>query len=405
MKIVKKMPQTPGVYLMKDARGRILYIGKAGNLRRRVASYWEKPREARLEVLLQKIAKIDYKKTDTALEALILEVALIRKHQPPYNIREKDDKSFLWVEISKEKWPRVLLARGRDPTFGQTEVFGPFTSASSIREALRIIRRIFPYNIHSPEKLGRFQRPCFDYEIGLCPGTCVDTSGATHSRLRRNVGMISLLFLGKKKKIIRDLEKEMAAASRKLDFESAQKTKKQLFALKHIQDIALIGERDSLMTSDVVRLRVEGYDVSNIAGAAATGAMVVFQNGESAKNEYRKFKIRNFTEPNDIGMLQEMLRRRLRHQEWPLPDLILIDGGQGQINAAKKALEEFAMKIPVVGIAKGPRRRNNKFTKEPKDKKTKELLIKIRDEAHRFAIKYHRHLSTVKALAPAKAVL
>src|SRR3989344_1918439 len=175
-RLYKNLPQTPGVYLMKSASGRILYIGKAANLKRRVSSYFMRANDARIEKLVGEIKKIDYKKTDSALEALILESKLIKKYQPLFNVKEKDDKSFLYVEIAREEFPRILLVRGTDKS--KRERFGPFTSASNIREALKILRRIFPWSTHEAEQIAKRKsqgahRPCFDYEIGLCPGTCI----------------------------------------------------------------------------------------------------------------------------------------------------------------------------------------------------------------------------------------
>lgn len=191
--IYNNLPETPGVYLMKGANGKILYIGKAGNLKRRVASYFQKAHDYRIEKLLSQVKKIDYRKTDTAIEALILESQLIKKYEPPFNVKEKDDKSFLYMEITKEKFPRVLLVRGKSNTVG--ERYGPFTSASSIREAMRILRRIFPYSVHPSQITNHVSRtiktkPCFDYQIGLCPGTCI--GAITRKDYLKNIKNIKL---------------------------------------------------------------------------------------------------------------------------------------------------------------------------------------------------------------------
>jgi len=407
-KLYKRLPETPGVYLMKGTsrtrasgtvrgtHGRVLYIGKAANLRRRVSSYFTRPHDSRIEKMVNEVRRIDYKKTDTALEALILEAALIKKYKPPYNIREKDDKSFLYVEITDEAFPRVLLVRGKTLRQAQGKRYGPFTSASSIREALRIIRRIFPFSIHPPHKQVMWgasspkkSRACFDYEIGLCPGTCV---GAISKKdYLKNIRNIKLLFEGKKKTILKNLDKEMYTASKKLEFEKAVKLRKQIFALQHIQDVALIGDFESQMSNVKGQMlrRVEGYDVSNISGTSAVGAMVVFANGRPDKNEYRKFKIRTIMKSDDVGMLREILRRRFGNN-WSLPHLILIDGGKHQVNAAKSVLSECGLKIPVVGIAKGPKRKKNEFIGQVPRGVDKNVLIRVRDEAHRFAVQYHR---------------
>ncbi len=419
--VYENLPDTPGVYLMKDAHGGVLYIGKAGNLRRRVSSYFERParlpagrQDSRIQKLVSEIRSIDHRQTDTAIEALILEAKLIKELRPPFNVKEKDDKSFLYVEITKEAFPRVLLVRGRDlgdgkrlaPTLNERLVpnasaearrriarfsagFGPFTSAASIREALRILRKIFPWNTHLADTLGKFGRPCFDYEIGLCPGTCVNM--ITKTEYRKNINNLKLFFGGEKKKILRNLEKEMASAAKSLEFEKAEKLRRRMFALQHIRDVALIhdSEGPSFEASGMKPYRIEGYDISNISGTSAVGSMVVFMNGEPDKNEYRKFRIRTVEGANDVGMMREVLSRRFENS-WALPGLILIDGGLGQVNAAWKVLKEFGLKIPLVGIAKGAQRKRNDIIGKIPEGVSLATLIKVRDEAHRFAIKYHK---------------
>jgi len=407
-RLYTKLPNSPGVYLMRDAKRRILYVGKAGNLRRRVSSYFLRPHDYRIQKLVSQIKKIDCKKTDTAIEALILEAELIKKHQPPYNVREKDDTSFLYVEITKEAFPRVLLVRGKTKPSGKR--YGPFTSASNIREAMRILRKIFPYSVHpnttqiskvkSQISVGKNQnlgKPCFDYQIGLCPGTCI--GAISKDDYRGNIKNLKLFFEGKKKRIINSLTREMRAASKNLAFEKAEELKRKVFALKHIRDTALITEDEFAnrkARSANRRVRIEGYDISNISGTSAVGSMVVFRGDKPDKNEYRKFKIRTIKQYDDVGMLKEILRRRFSRTPpaggWPLPSLILIDGGKGQVNGAKQVLNEVGLKIPVVGIAKGPERKKNEIIGTlPKDILPK-TLIKIRDEAHRFAISYYRRL-------------
>lgn len=397
-KLYKRLPDTPGVYMMKDAKGKLLYIGKAGNLKRRVSSYFLRPHDARIERLVSRIAMIDHKDTDSALEALILESALIKKHQPPFNIREKDDKSFLYVGITKEEFPRVLPLRGKELEDRGTpplrKVFGPFVSSSSVREALRITRRIFPWSVHPPEKVGKMKRPCFDHGIGLCPGTC---TGAIEKReYMKTVRNVERFFSGEKKKIVAELEKEMHRAAKALEFEKAEKTKRQLFALQHIHDTALIFDDKFQITNNrsQTQKRIEGYDISNISGTDSVGSMVVFVQNVPAKQEYKKFIIRTVAGANDIAMLREMLVRRFSHTPkesgWTYPDLVLVDGGKGQVNAAKRVLEEKKIAIPVLGIAKGPeRKRNDVIGAVPAWTDTK-TLERVRDEAHRFAITFHK---------------
>lgn len=437
--LYKNLPQSPGVYLMKNARGEIIYVGKAGNLKKRVSSYFlpvrrslgvgGRPQDGRILKLVQEITKINYKKTDTVIEALILEADLIKKYAPQYNIKDKDDKSFLYVEITKEEFPRVILTRGKNITWlseSQVNVkkeksktyFGPYTSASSIREALKIIRKIFPYSIHKfrnskhGSRTSMFKhlpilrqmsnqsknRQCFDYEIGLCPGVCAGL--ISRKEYLKNIKNIKLIFQGKKKKILNNLKKEMKLAAKNLEFEKAEKLRRQIFALKHIQDSSFIKEDnliDYLKANSYklkVNKRIEGYDISNISGTSATGSMVVFTNGKPDKNEYRKFKIKTVLKSDDVAMLREVLTRRFsRHKsDWPLPNLVLVDGGKPQVNVARKVLKDCGLKIPVVGIAKGQERKKNEFIDAMPKWADENTLIKVRDEAHRFAISFHKKL-------------
>lgn len=382
------IPENPGIYYMKDASGTILYIGKAANLKRRVSSYFTRPHDGRIQKLVQGIRKIEYRETDTALEALILESREIKKHQPPFNILEKDDKSFLYVVITKEPFPRVLLARGKGIEHMEyRKKFGPFVSASHLKEALRIMRKIFPWNTHSPEKVGLFKRPCFEYEVGLCPGTCI--GAITKKDYAHTVRALELFFEGKKAKVESVFAREMRAASKRQEYEKAEKIKRRIFALRHIQDTALIGESEVIDERAAPRpLRIEGYDISNISGTSAVGSMVVFTGGEPDKDAYRKFKIRTVTGQNDIAMLREVLARRLQNS-WTLPDVMLIDGGRGQVGAVQEVLMEHGLSIPVVGLAKGAERKKNELIGALPEGVAMETLIRVRDEAHRFAIAYH----------------
>lgn len=408
-KVTKELPDSAGVYCMRGSKGDILYIGKAGNLRRRVSSYFLRAHDARIERLMQEVREIGYEITETALEALILEAKRIKEHHPVYNIREQDDKSFLHVVITKEEFPRVLLIRGKEKYGIKGKSFGPFTSASSLREALRILRRIFPWSLHEPEKIGKYSRPCFDYEVGLCPGTCI---GAIDKKeYRKNIKRLTGIFEGGKKRVIRELEREMERASKALEYEKAAKLRKQIFALRHIHDIALIRDENDPATRDslsATRYRIEGYDISNISGTAAVGSMVVFEDDQPAKREYRKFKIRTIAQSDDVGMLKEVLRRRFtRYQSrlnlknvqgstsvpaWPLPHLILIDGGKGQVNAAEEILNETGLAIPLIGMAKGPKRKKTEIIGTIPAGIKLSTLIQVRDEAHRFAITYHKRV-------------
>jgi excinuclease ABC subunit C len=369
---------------MKDARGSVLYVGKAANLRRRVSSYFLRPHDTRIQKMVSEIRAVETRETDSALEALVLEAELIKKEFPPYNIREKDDKSFLFVEITKEKYPRVLIVRGKSTQGG--ERFGPFVSSSSLREAMRILRKIFPWNVHAPNEIGKMKRPCFDAQLGLCPGTCMQKIDL--KEYRDTVRSLKLFLSGKKRLLIRRLEREMQSAANALEFERAGRLKRRIFALQHIQDSTLIGKDEPIFSGERGH-RVEGYDISNISGSDAVGAMVVSHGGKPQKSEYKKFIIKTITGANDTGMLREVLSRRLANN-WPLPDLFLIDGGKPQVNSAKEVLVNAGIAIPVVGIAKGADRKKNEFIGEIPTGISEIELILLRDEAHRFAISFHR---------------
>ena len=422
----KNLPNTPGVYVMKGARGKILYIGKATSLKNRVASYFTRPSPARIAEMVRRIRRIDYERTGTAIEALILEANLIKKHQPPYNVLERDDKSFLYVVITKDQYPRLLFVRGheleREGERAYKVVFGPYTSAASLKASLELIRKIFPWSSCEPpvpsprdtdrnsadknrseprDGAGKQKRPCFNYHLRRCPGVCIGAiSRRSYGAIIKNV----ILFLeGKRGGIMRRLEREMKRTAGREDFEQAAKLRNQLRALEHIQDIAIIKrdfyEEPHAEESVNIFGRIEGYDISNIGGAQAVGSMVVFENGEPKKSDYRKFRIKTVRGSNDVAMLTEVLRRRFGNTDWPKPDIMLIDGGKGQVNAARLVLAEAGVKIPVIGIAKGPDRKKDEFIYERGNWELARItelysyiLKHVRDESHRFAIRYHRRV-------------
>ncbi len=395
--LYKNLPETPGVYLMLDSSGKIIYVGKAVNLKRRVSSYFQKAGDYKTEKLVGDIKKISHQKTDSALEALILESELIKKHQPKYNVLEKDDKSFLYVVITKEKFPRLLALRGKDlqaEKKNYKKSYGPFVSARSLREALKIIRHIFPWNSHDENYLAQSKkRACFDYQIGNCPGTCLGI--LEKEEYKKTLKNIELFFEGKKKRIISSLRLEMKKSSKNLEFELAEKIRRQIFSLQHINDTAFISENAIPTNTQEEKIRIEGYDISNISGTSPVGSMVVFENGKPNKSEYRKFKIKTVQGVSDVAMIKEILTRRFRNA-WPKPQLILIDGGLGQVSGARMILKNLNLAIPVVGLAKGPERKKNELIGRVPRGINSRTLIMVRDEAHRFAIKFHRQVRAAK---------
>jgi len=384
---IKKFPDTPGVYIMRDSRRRPLYIGKASSLRRRVISYFQRPQETRIEQMLAQVSNIDLQKTDSVIEALFLENDLIKKYQPKYNVRLKDDKTFLGIFITKEDWPRIFPARITQK-LPKGEFYGPFPSANQVREALQIIRKIFPFRVSCTPLSGK---ACFEYHLGMCPGVCAGK--VSRKDYQKTIHQIKLFLRGKKKRVIKELEKEMKQAAKDMEFEKAAKLRDKIFALRHIQDVALIQEEDLRHPEDIPA-RIEAYDVSNIHGAFAVGSMVVFTEGLMDKSQYRKFKIQISKSwkkgADDIAAFKEILSRRLNHTEWSYPDLILVDGGKGQVNGALEILRARRLNIPVVGIAKGAERNKDEVIGANNLAVDKKLLLRIRDEAHRFAIQYYR---------------
>ena len=399
-----KLPECPGVYLMKNAEGTVIYVGKATSLKRRVPNHFIRPHSPQIAEMTTKVVEIDYIEKPTALEALILEANLIKYYFPKYNIRDRDNKSFLYLVITDEDFPRPLLIRGTDLEEQQAKkakaVFGPYTSPRSLRAALDYIRKIFPWSTCLPGQ----PRACFYVHLGLCPGVCIGT--ADKKAYAKTIRDLIAFFEGRKEEIVKRYQKEMKKLAAEQRFEEATVIRNRLFSLEHIQDIAIMKREDE----EVDRIRegeapidlygrIEGYDISNISGTSSVASMVVFENGAPAKAEYRKFRIKSVVGANDVASLQEVLMRRFRN-DWRKPDLLLIDGGLPQVHAVEQVIHHLNLGIPVVGIAKGPERKRNdvicgsKVNKAICDicEKQVDLLAAVRDEAHRFAIGYHRNL-------------
>jgi excinuclease ABC subunit C len=409
-----ELPDEPGVYLMKDAKGSVIYVGKATSLKRRVTSYFQKAHDARIEEMVSKIRKIDYIVKPTVIEALILEANLIKYHWPPYNVREKDNKSFLYLVITKEEYPRPLLIRGTELEEGDAKkykaVFGPYTSPRSLRAALDLVRKVFSWSSCTPG----MKRPCFYYHLKLCPGVCIGV--ADKKAYQRTMRNLIRFFEGKKDGILRDFRRQMKAASASRHFEEAAALRNKIFFLEHIQDVAILKREDDHVDKmkegeALVNLfgRIEGYDISTIQGTSTVASMVVFENGAPAKAEYRKFRIKSVVGTDDFAAMREVLTRRFRNS-WRKPDLVLVDGGIGQVHVAVSVLHELDLGIPVIGIAKGPERKRDDLVCDSRHmdlcklcEQYKPLLVHVRDEAHRFAVTYHRQVrgTTLRSLREA----
>jgi excinuclease ABC subunit C len=386
-----ELPDSPGVYFFYGPKKKLLYVGKATSLKDRVKSYFARDilltRGPKIVKMLTEAEKVEYLQTDSVLEALILEANQIKKHQPPANSREKDDKSYNYVLITKEEFPKMLVERGKNLGVVKEKIaktFGPFPHAGELREALKIVRKIFPYRDQKCKLNGR---PCFNAQIGLCPGPCAGRiSKKDYAKIIRN---ISLFFEGKKEKVILNLEKEMKTLAKKREFEEAEKVKRKIFALEHIQDIALI-KKDLEESGSKECFRIEAYDIAHISGTNVVGVMTVVEDGEVNKSQYRKFKIKA-DKNDDTKNLKEVIERRLNHPEWPLPQLIAVDGGIGQLNAAKEMLKKRGFDIAVAAVVKDERHKAREILNLSDKSKEKAVLL-ANFEAHRFAITYHRKL-------------
>jgi excinuclease ABC subunit C len=389
------LPDAPGVYFFRDEEGGILYIGKATSLKDRVRSYFNPDlmatRGLRLVTMVTLAKTVTFQETGSVLEALLLESKFIKEHTPIYNTKEKDDKSFTCVVITKEEFPRVLVMRIRDyeKRFTKKEVttvYGPFASLSQLREAMKIIRRMFPYR--DTCEVGS-NKPCFNAQLKLCPGVCVGK--ISQVEYKKNISNIRKLFEGKKTEIKASLEKDMKEYAKRQMFEKAATARNTLFALDHIKDISLIKE-DEILSFKNNNFRIEGYDVAHISGTSRVGVMVVMEGKEISKNEYRKFKLEENTN-DDYEGLRQILVRRFSHKEWRYPDLVVIDGGLAHKQVAEKVLVSLGLLIPCVSVVKDERHKPKDILgdKVHVDYHKKDILL-VNNEAHRFAIGYHKTL-------------
>ena len=442
-KLPKKASNTPGVYIFRRGKTAI-YVGKAENLRKRLASYFRKNAGQKVESLRQEATRLEWSELSSDIEALIKESELIKKYRPKYNVLMRDDKNYFYVGFSQDEFPRIFVthqtgikylvsgikgrkARNTKYKIQNTNFIGPFTSGSALYSTLRILRRIFPYctckEFH--------KRPCLNAQIGRCPGFCCYSPPIVNpfktrsyfkwqNEYRRNIRNITAVLCGKKKTLIHELRKEMREAAKKEEFEHAAELQKQIEGIENIfshrtfLDPALAKQRRGHDWQKIERTiqalfgtmrrirRVEGYDISNISGTAATGSMAVFVDGAPSKNNYRKFKIKTVTGISDVDMHREVLNRRFRHSDgWGTPDLLLIDGGKPQVSAALQALQMRKVKgILLAGLAK---REEELFLPGRRDPirldflpaHTSHFFQHVRDESHRFAKKYHHKLREI----------
>jgi excinuclease ABC subunit C len=405
-----KLPDSPGVYTFKDSKGRPHYIGRATSLRDRTKSYFStdliETRGPRIIDMVTKSANIVWQETDSVLEAIILESQLIKRYQPHYNVDDRDDKSSQYIIITAEPWPRVFLARARDFDLAVKEgtlpykvkkAFGPYPHGGLIKEALKIIRKLFPFK---DKKSFDSRHEAFYRAIGRSPH---ETDENARRRYKRTIENLILFFEGKKQLIRKRLEASMKSAAKLRAFEEAGYYKRLLYALDHINDMALLkhapqfdtvpadGSLGTQGTSATRRtFRIEAYDVAHMAGQHVVGVMVASFDGQLVPSEYRKFKITKQVN-DDIAGLMEILSRRLNHSEWTYPDLIVVDGNEVHASHAEGVLKARRIEIPVVAVTKDERHTASRLIGHPDIiKKYQKEIVALNAEAHRFAIRYHR---------------
>ena len=406
--------ESPGVYLMRDAAGVVQYVGKAKNLKKRLLSYLHTDLPRKTAALMQKVAGVELRLCASEDLALLLEASLIRQLKPRYNVSLRDDKSFPCVKISGEDFPAVYITRKKDD-LGARHI-GPYTNAKLLKNALKIIRSSgFAYR--SCKRMPK--RSCVYHKINLCPACCIGKISV--KEYARNIDNIILILNGKTDLLIRNLTSSMQDRSQAMDFEAAARLRDQITVLS--ESLGVSGPRGvnrkkesedlkNKLGLSKLPIRIEGFDVSNISGNQAVGSMVSFYNGAPDKNNYRRFRIKTVCGIDDYKMLAEVVRRRysrILKEKGVLPDLLLIDGGKGQLQAAVKQLEYLHLKLPVVSIAKprnitlanGLRGRKDEYIyssckshhlKFLEDTPAINLIRRVRDEAHRFALAYHQLL-------------
>ena len=418
-----RLPHKPGVYIMRDAAGSILYIGKAQDLRKRVAHYFRPTGlETKIRIMVSEIRHIDYIPAESEREALIIEQRLIQRHQPLYNTEWRDDKSYPYLKISmNEDFPRMSLTRRRKRD--GAVYFGPYPRVKAVKKLLSWVwkKQFFslrPCKIDFSEgRLPAFKKvqSCIYLHTGECPAPCV---GKISKEDYRKIAERAVLFFeGGEERLLETWEAEMRAAAQAMDFEKAARLRDSVRALRHVQErVTFRAVRPEevegrIQTSQALQelqkalslprppLRIEAFDISHVQGVETVASMVTFDRGRPLKSHYRKFKIRTVAGVDDFASMEEVVGRRYRRvkeEGLPWPDLILIDGGPGQLSAALKALKKAGAPggVPVASLANREEEVYRPGAHEPlrlpKDSPALQILQHVRDESHRFAVTFHR---------------
>lgn len=402
---LKSLPSSPGVYFHKDRSGEIIYVGKAAVLKNRVRQYFQNSRgfDNKTLALVNEIEDTDWVETESEIDALFLESEMVKRYMPRYNILLRDDKSQMFVRIDmKSEWPHVSFTR--NPADDGAEYFGPYYNSYALKKALRYLRKSFPYYTKTP-KPG--DRPSLDAHLGLEP------LGISSAEYKADLKKLVSYIKGNRVELARQLEYEMKHAAATQDFEKAARLRNRIQNLKELKRRIMFGDKEFLDISkdqalgDMVALldlkkipqRIEGYDISHMSGTNVVASMVVFTNGVSDRGEYRKFKTNE--KNDDTGNLRDTLIRRLKHlKDWGKPDLVIIDGGLGQLSAVADVLN--AENIPFIGRSKSgdhsrnasvqlvvPRDGKYEIVSLGSDSHVGKLIARIDDESHRFAVSYH----------------
>lgn len=404
---IENLPRTAGVYLFygststpRAKKEEILYIGKAINLKDRVKNHFQQP-TYKDKLFVHTVQKIDYLPTQSEIEALILEANLIKKHQPKFNQIWRDDKKYFYIAFENKKRPVIFITHQKNNS--DTHYIGPFVDGTSLKKTLKFLRRVFPYYTASKHPLQR----CTWCHLDVCPGPNPDLT-----EYKKNIKKLMLVLEGKSTAVLRQLKKELQTLSSLGKFEEAIKVRDRIFALEKILSHKNVittnthqydWSKTEVLLQNIINAKypiskIECYDISNIQGKFATGSMVVFVDGAPEKSQYKKFKIQMKNEPNDIAMLKEVLTRRLLREDWPYPEIMLIDGGIAQLNVAigAKNANPKTQGIKIISIAKGKRELliegKEKISLKDLPQEVYNVIVSLDDEAHRFAITYHKKL-------------
>jgi len=415
---LRELPHSPGVYIYRNGGGKIIYIGKANNLRRRVTSYFRADAEPKVRAIVRSLRHIDYVLALNENEALVIERQLINRYKPYYNSMWRDDKSYPYLKLSlNEDFPRLFFTRklAQDGS----EYFGPYPQLGPIKNTLRWLQKMFRWRPCALEFDSGLLPPlnkvksCLYFQTGRCPGPCMGK--ISPEDYRKQINELRLFLKGKYSNLKRLWEQEMQHASHELNYEKAASLRDRIITLERIDEKITVRELKpedlaaSLKITEALEelknvlglaqlpVIIEGFDISNISGTESVGSMVRFHNARPDKDNYRRFKIRTITGSNDVAMIKEVVYRRYRRlsdEEKMLPDLILIDGGKSQLSAAMEAMGSLKLKIPTVSLAKKQEEiympGQPAPLKLPRNSPALHTLQAVRDEAHRFAISYHR---------------